>query len=234
MTEACESKGTQIPVYIYVVWHCGLPELDRILTAIREKFIILKQFDVTWRPKDYVKNFAAFYGWKSWGMWVGKKRRSGTGVFRVIIVRDEHPVFKPRAKGGEIPELRDNQNVSELKYACRRTGKHSNILHAAVNEAETRHNLRALTGETLEEFLAREDLDGLVAELKFDRPMPYVAYPYAEENGKGPRFFQGKFKLNRVELFFLPMCGVPTVFSFSFRIFGAFSMAFCIGKVKVG
>lgn len=32
---------------------------------------------------------------------------------------------------------------------------HSNVVHASVNEAETRHNLKALTGETLEQFLAR-------------------------------------------------------------------------------
>ena len=224
---------TPLPIYMFVIWHRGMDEAESIMRGIRARFTVLKQFDVTWRPKDYVKNFAAFYGWKSWGMWVGKKRRSGTGVFRAIIVRDENPVFEDKENLGRAETLEDS-NVYSFKIASRGMARHSNVLHASVNEAETRHNLKALTGETLEDFLARPDLDGGISSLKFDAPLPYVAYPYAEENGKGPRFFAGKFRLNRVEIFLLPRCGAPTIFSFSFRIFGLFSFAFCIGKVKVG
>ena len=220
-------------VYLFVIWHRGMNEAERILGEIRARFTVLKQFDVTWRPRDYLRNFAAFYGWKSYGMWVGKKHRSGTGPFRVVVVRDEHPVFSDPEKRG-IPETLQDDNVYGLKVACRGMTRHSNVVHASVNEAETRHNLRALTGETLEQFLKRTDLDGSVGSLKFDAPIPYAPYPHAEENGKGPRFFQGKFKLNRVEIFLLPRCGVSTVFSFSVRLGGLFSAAFCIGKVKVG
>ena len=67
-----------------------------------------------------------------------------------------------------------------------------------------------------------------------ETPLAYVHYPYAEESGKGPRFFAGKFKLNRVEIFLLPRCGLSTIFSFSIRLGGLFSFAFCIGKVKLG
>jgi len=224
---------TPVPVYLFVIWHRGMDEAETVLGEIRSRFTVLKQFDVTWRPKDYVRNFAAFYGWKSYGMWVGKKRRSGTGVFRAVLVRDEHPVYSDEEEKG-VAETLQNDNVYDLKVACRGMTTHSNVVHASVNEAETRHNLKALTGETLEEFLARGDLDGSVSALRFDKPIPYVPYPYAEENGKGPRFFAGKFRLNRIEVFLLPRCGVSTVFSFSFRIFGIFSFVFCIGKVKVG
>ena len=227
------NQALPISVYLFVIWHKGMPEIGRILDEIRRRFTILKQFDVTWPAKDYVRNFAAFYGWKSYGMWVGKKHRSGTGPFRVVLVRDERPVFSDPEKRG-IPETLQDDNVYGLKVACRGMTKHSNVIHASVNEAETRHNLKALTGETLERFLARTDLDGSVSPLKFDTPIPYVEYPYAEENGKGPRFFAGKLKLNRVEVYLLPRCGLSTVFSFSFRIFGLFSFVFCIGKVKVG
>ena len=225
--------ASQSNVYLFVIWHRGMDEVEKILGEIRAKFVVLRQFDVTWRPRDYVKNFAAFYGWKSYGMWVGKKRRSGTGPFRVVVVRDDNPVFSDPEKRG-IPETLQDDNVYGLKVACRGMTVHSNVVHASVNEAETRHNLLALTGETLEQFLSRTDLDGSVSPLAFDAPIPYVEYPYAEENGKGPRFFAGKFRLNRIEIYLLPRCGVSTVFSFSFRIFGLFSFVFCIGKVKVG
>ena len=232
--ESVESSAiSPVPVYLFVIWHRGMPEAERVLGEIRGRFTVLKQFDVTWPARDYVRNFAAFYGWKSYGMWVGKKHRSGTGPFRVALVRDERPVFSDPEKRG-IPETLQDDNVYGLKVACRGMTRHSNVVHASVNEAETRHNLKALTGETLEEFLARTDLDGTVSELKFTEPIPYAPYPYAEENGKGPRFFQGRFKFNRVEIFLLPRCGLSTVLSFSFRIFGLFSFAFCIGKVKVG
>ena len=226
------AEDNPIPVYLFVIWHRGMPEVERILGEIRNRFTVLKQFDVTWPAKDYVRNFAAFYGWKSYGMWVGKKHRSGTGVFRAVVVRDDRPAFSDPEKRG-LPELLQDDNVYSLKVACRGMTVHSNVVHASVNEAETRHNLMALTGESLERFLARPDLDGSVSELKFTEPIPYVPYPHAEENGKGPRFFQGTFRLNRVDLFLLPRCGIPTVFSFSFRLGGLFGFAFCIGAIKI-
>ena len=226
------TEDNPIPVYLFVIWHRGMPEAERILGEIRNRFTVLKQFDVTWPAGDYVRNFAAFYGWKSYGMWVGKKHRSGTGVFRAVVVRDDRPVFSDPEKRC-LPELLQDDNVYSLKVACRGMTAHSNVVHASVNEAETRHNLMALTGESLERFLARSDLDGSVSELKFTKPIPYVPYPHAEENGKGPRFFQGTFRPNRVDLFFLPRCGIPTVFSFSFRLGGLFGFAFCIGAIKI-
>ena len=54
-----------IPVYVFVIWHRGMGEADMVMRGIRERFTVLKQFDVTWRPRDYVRNFAAFYGWKA-------------------------------------------------------------------------------------------------------------------------------------------------------------------------
>ena len=226
------AEDNPIPVYLFVIWHRGMPEAERILGEIRNRFKVLKQFDVTWPARDYVRNFAAFYGWKSYGMWVGKKHRSGTGVFRAVVVRDDRPAFSDPEKRG-LPELLQDDNVYSLKVACRGMTAHSNVVHASVNEAETRHNLKALTGESLERFLARPDLDGSISELKFTEPMPYVPYPHAEENGKGPRFFQGTFRLNRVDLFLLPRCGIPTVVSFSFRLGGLFGFAFCIGAIKI-
>ena len=226
------AEDNPIPVYLFVIWHRGMPEVERILGEIRNRFTVLKQFDVTWPAKDYVRNFAAFYGWKSYGMWVGKKHRSGTGVFRAVVVRDDRPAFSDPEKRG-LPELLQDDNVYSLKVACRGMTAHSNVVHASVNEAETRHNLKALTGESLERFLSRPDLDGSVSELKFTEPIPYVPYPYAEENGKGPRFFQGTFRLNRIDLFLLPRCGIPTVFSFSFRLGGLFGFALCIGAIKI-
>ena len=225
-------KGSPVPVYLFVIRHRGMPDAERILGEIRARFTVLKQFDVTWPAKDYVRNFAAFYGWKSYGMWVGKKHRSGTGPFRVVIVRDDEPVFSDPERRN-VPETLQNDNVYALKVACRGMMVRSNVVHASVNEAETRHNLRALTDETLEQFLARSDLDGSVSELKFTEPIPYVPYPYAEENGKGPRFFQGTFRLNRIDIFLLPRCGISTVFSFSFRLGGLFGFAFCIGAIKI-
>ena len=234
-TNANEAKAP-IPVYLFVVWNRGLPELDHVLDELRKRFTILRQFDVKWRPRDFVKNFEAFYGWKAFTRWYGKKNRSGTGPFRVIIFRDENPSFRAEKKPVP-PALAFNERLYALKIHLRETMKHTNVVHSSVNEAETRHNLKALTGETLEEFLARKDLgdkDGPFETISFEKPMPYVAYPYAEAEGKGPRFIDLEFRFNRVAIFLLPRCGVPTIFSFSFRILSLFNFAFCLGKVKMG
>ncbi len=222
-----------VPVYVFVVWSRGMDELGVVMDALRGRFSVLRQFDVSWRPRDFVRNLAAFYGWKSYTMWLGKKWRSGTGRFRAIVVRDERPGFRPAEKDAP-PELLFNDGVYGVKTALRGAMRRSNVVHASVNEAETRHNLMALTGQTLEEFLARPDLDGSVSPLVFESPMPYAAYPHAEKAGKGPRFVDGELRLNRVAVFLLPRCGVPTVFSFSFRILSLFSFAFCVGRIKMG
>ena len=229
-------------IFLFVVWNRGLPELDAVRSAIREKFTILKEFEVTWRAQDYIRNFAAFYGWKAWSMWWGKKRRSGTGPFRVIMVRDVQPKFgglsdeaKARVKrGGEPPELSENENVYAFKTALRDRMTHSNVVHAAVNEAETRHNLFAITGGTLEEFASRKDLDGATEKLSFDQPLAFRPYKYLEERGKGPQYCEFTLKFNRFNLFLLPRCGVPTIFSCCFRILSLFNFAFCIGNIKMG
>ena len=227
-------EARPIPVYMIVVWSRGMGEIDKVYAALEGRFRILHEFDVRWRARDFVKNFAAFYGWKGWTMWVGKKRRAGTGPFRVMIVEDERPVFRVEKKPVRA-ELMFNENIYGVKVDLRGVMKHTNVVHASVNEAETRHNLKALTGETLEEFLAREGLgEGEVEEICFERPMPYVEYEYADEVGKGPRFIDGEVHLNRVAIFLLPRCGVPTIFSCSFRILSLFSFAFCLGTVKMG
>lgn len=228
-----ESGSQPVPVYVFVVWSRGMDELDAVKDALRGRFRVLRQFDVSWRQRDFVRNLAAFYGWRSFTMWLGKKWRSGSGPFRAMVVRDECPSFRQAAPG--VPaELLFNDGVYGVKTALRGSMRRSNVVHASVNEAETRHNLMALTGQTLEEFLARPDLDGSVSPLVFDRPIPYAAYPYAEKAGKGPRFADCEFRLNRVALFLLPRCGVPTIFSFSFRVLSLFSFAFCIGRIKMG
>lgn len=219
-------------IYLFVIWHRGMSEAEKIIGEIRARFTVLRQFDVTWRPRDYIRNFAAFYGWKSYSMWFGKRNRAGIGPFRAVFVRDDSPVFRDVENLG-VPEMLRNENVYALKMHCRKLTRHSNVVHASVNEAETRQNLNALLGETLETFLSRHDLDGALSKLDICEPMPYVPFPYAGED-KGPKFFRSKFKLNRVELFLLPNCGFPTIFSFSFRLGGLFSFAFCIGKIKLG
>lgn len=226
------SEKSPIPVYVCVIWNRGLPEQDKVMAAIEGRFRILKQFDVTWPRSHYIKNFAAFYGWKGYSMWFGKRNRSGTGTFRLMIIQDDHPDFQDVEKRG-IPEMLRDENVYSTKIELRRTMKRSNAVHASVNEAETRHNIRALFGVELEEFLARPDLDGSVEPLVFTKPLEYRPFPYADDRVKGPRFFEGVFKPNRVDIFLLPRCGVPTIFSCSFRLFGVFGFAFCLGAIKI-
>ena len=228
-------------IFLFVVWNKGLPELDLVRAAIGERFTILKEFEVAWRPQDYIRNFAAFYGWKAWSMWLGKKRRSGTGPFRVIVVRDDHPKFgaisdscRARVRRGEVePDLMENENIYEVKLGLRRTMRHSNTVHASINAAETRQNVKALFGMTPEDLLARSSA---VEVERFDVPEPlkYVPYKYAEEVGKGPQYCEFALKLNRFNLFLLPRCGVPTIFSMSFRLLSLFNFAFCLGNIKMG
>ena len=226
-------KAAPIPVYMFVIWSRGMGEADQVLGALENNFTILHQVNVHWRPCDYIKNFAAFYGWKGFSMWLGKTCRSGVGTFRVIFVRDEAPVYR-KEKQAVPHEIRVNENVLGVKFGLRHVMRHSNLVHGSCCEAETRHNVRALFGEELETFLARTDLNQRIETLSVDKPLKYRPYPYAAEVGKGPRFLDGVLRFNLVSIFLFQRCGVPTIFSFSFRILSLFNFAFCLGRIKMG
>ena len=218
-------------IYLFVVWSTGAELRDRIESEIARDFKILKRFDVVWPPRNFINNFAAFYGWKGPFIWWKKKRRSGTGPFRMIVVEDTAPEFDPKYLHEE-PKYWMNLRMLAAKSRFRKMSKLTNIAHSAVNEDETRHNLRAITGETLEEFLSRDDLDGSVEKIEQTEKLPFRPSVRLQFRNRKVRLIDYLHDGYRWDLYLLPECGVSTVFSFRFRIFGILSVGFCLGKVK--
>ena len=223
--------STDRHIYLFVVWSTGLDVRDRIEAEIEEHFKVLKRFDVTWPAKNFINNFAAFYGWKGRLIWWKKKKRSGTGPFRMIVVEDPAPEFDPKQAGDEQKYL-VNLRMLAAKSRFRKMSSLTNIAHSAINEDETRHNLFAITGQTLEEFLVRGDLDGSIERIEQKEKLPFRKSVRLQDRDRKVKFFGFFRDKSRFDFHLLPECGVPTIFSFRIRISGLISAGFCLGKVK--
>ena len=130
-------------VFVFVIWSAARSFEPQIMSELEKRFKVLRAFDVTWSKRFFVRNLAAFYGWKSWHIWWNKARKCGTGPFRVIVVEDPSPVWKWDIDlSGH--EMFVNENVLQLKRSFRALTGHSNVIHSSVTVDETTHQLAAL------------------------------------------------------------------------------------------
>ena len=137
MNESRDSK------FLFVIWSAAREWLPQIEESVGKTFKVLRSFDVVWPQRYFVKNLAAFYGWKSWHVWRNKARKCGTGPFRVVVVEDPAPVWKlERDTFGHVMEV--DENVYRLKRSFRELTGRSNVVHSSVTVEETAHQLAAL------------------------------------------------------------------------------------------
>lgn len=131
------------PAFLFVIWSAARAWEPQITDAIEKRFKVVRAFDVAWPKRFFVRNLAAFYGWKSWHIWRNKARKCGTGPFRVIVVEDPAPVWT-RERDTFGHEMTVDANVYQLKKSFRTLTGRSNIVHSSVTTAETAHQLAAL------------------------------------------------------------------------------------------
>lgn len=150
-------------VLLFVLWESARGgEAERaVLADMAAKFKILKQFEVLWTAEAWERHLQSFYGLVS-PVWQIKRLRNGSGAFRVVIVEDPAPRWGVRA------DMRGRKDVVDLnawdaKKVYRKTVGVKDGVHSSVNERETRQNLAMLLDTTLDDFLARGDLDGSTA-----------------------------------------------------------------------
>lgn len=158
-------KNETSVILLFVLWESarGGDAEQTVLADINSKFKILKQFEVLWTQEAWERHLQSFYGLVS-PVWQIKRLRNGTGAFRVIIVEDSSPQW------GERRDMRGRKDIVDLnawnaKKIYRKLVGVKDGVHSSVNERETRQNIAMLLDESLDEFLARKDLDGSISAL---------------------------------------------------------------------
>lgn len=153
-------------IQTFIIWKNSRNIEDLILKKIKEKFSILKEFEITWAPELFGENLSAFYGDNFiYNMFQRKTRGEGSFVF--VIVEDLNPIYETRMTGrGEVYL---NIHSFELKQNIRQhTG--SFAFHSSNNTKEARHDIALLLGKNMEDFLSTTLLDGKREMLNQDTP----------------------------------------------------------------
>ena len=160
-------------VYLFVLWEFARVRETDILSDLSARFKVLKKFEVAWPIQDFLAHLVTFYGFSS-PMLRQKIRRSGTGRFLAVLVEDAAPEFRERRNlRGILKKV--NVHVHDAKLAWRKALRSKDIVHASETEAETRQNVAQLLGRTLDDVLARPDLDGGVETLQ-TAPPPHTPW----------------------------------------------------------
>lgn len=134
-------------LHLFVIWEKARYQQERILADIETHFTILKQYDVLWDSDKIALNFSKFYGAKLADV-NEKVHLCGGGEFRLIVVRDEKPLYELRetSKGLEIVNV--NMFDAKMRYRSWTDGGHQ--IHATNSIEEMRHDYIMLIGERIE------------------------------------------------------------------------------------
>ena len=155
-------------VHLFIIWKNGRHKEGEIVNLIKQKFQILKKYEITWTPEKFRNNLSSLYCDDFTNDSFQEEHR-GNGEFLVIIVKDLNPIFENRKTNNGIELV--NINAFEFKYKIRNEILHGDFqFHATNNLKETKHDLVLLLGQNLNDFLQNTKLNGSCEKLQKDLP----------------------------------------------------------------
>lgn len=139
-------------IQLFILWEKAREKEAELLEVIENKFEVLQTFSITWTPYLVSNNFTRFYG-QSLPANSHKEIHCGSGEFRLIVVKDNHPKYEIRktSKGNRTVNI----NMFDTKTQLRAITDGGHKIHGTDNINETRHNIAMLLGMSLDDFLEK-------------------------------------------------------------------------------
>lgn len=162
---------------VFLLWNNARKEEKRILDDIKQKYELLRIFEISWPKKSFPDNFTRFYNKNMRGGY-RKAWESGRGKFLLIIGWDNSPLYKlnPR-RGYEI-----NDNAIRNKNLYRQWTGGGFLVHASDNLAEVDENLLLTLGLNRQEFEEKYTSPWNGNMIEVEKPMPgYKSWKHMEE-----------------------------------------------------
>ncbi|MDY4841838.1 MAG: hypothetical protein SO314_05695 [Alphaproteobacteria bacterium] len=162
---------------IFLLWNNARKEEKRILDDIKQKYELLRIFEISWPEKSFPDNFTRFYNKNMRGGY-RKTWECGRGKFLLVIGWDNSPVYKLNPRRGH--EINDNAVRNKNRYRQWTGGGF--LVHASDNLAEVDENLLLTLGLNRKEFEEKytSPWDGNTIEI--EKPMPgYKSWKHLEE-----------------------------------------------------
>ena len=130
-------------IHLFIIWEKARSEEERILADMKKHFEIIDSYVIRWPKSRFSYNLTRFYG-QNLPAKSDKIKVCGDGDFRIVIVKDNHPLYRVRktTKGTQCV----NVNIFDAKelYRSWTGGRHR--VHATNSIDEVNHDLTLLTG----------------------------------------------------------------------------------------
>lgn len=154
-------------VHIFIIWEKSRKQKNELFKKIEEKFEIRDVYDVTWQPKNFVKNLKKFYGITLPDP-LRKINQIGTGSFLVIIVVDKNP--KHGIRRTSLGKQLVNTNIYDSKRKFRKLLGGGFPIHGSIHEKESNHDLTLLLRKNLEQITKeiKSSWDGEIKKINSD------------------------------------------------------------------
>ena len=168
ITNRDNNMSIQKNLYLFIIWEKARHLENEILKRMNKEFKILKKFAIKWDEDKFHDNIYSFGG----GCLVNSnfhEEHKGKGEFLMVLIEDGNENLEVRLTAQD--KMLVNKNVFDFKYKTRAELLNNMCsLHASNNIKETRHDFALLTGQSLEDFINNNKLDGETIYLKQNLP----------------------------------------------------------------
>lgn len=134
---------------LFILWEKARYQQEKILADMRERFSIVKQYEITWTPELVSSNYTRFYG-ENLPDHSEKEQECGTGAFLLVIVRDEFPHYEYRVTSHGIEWI--NTKMFDAKQLYREWTNGGHKIHCSNTVEEFNHDITLLLGINAEDF----------------------------------------------------------------------------------
>lgn len=152
-------------IHLFILWEKVYNYKYKIIEDIKNKFTILKVFEIHWNPENYSDNISRFYG-QNLPPWSHKQLHCGVGPFTLVIVKDNSPRYEKRTTSRGVCEV--NINMFDAKCLYREWTGGGHRVHATNSVKETNHDLALLLGCDANTFLDSQEWDGTIEKIYDD------------------------------------------------------------------
>ncbi len=151
-------------LHLFIIWSNAKYKENDIITDMESRFKILGIHTVTWDKSHFSSNLTRFYG-ENLPPHSNKEKLCGNDPFTLVVVMDEHPLYRTRmtSKGPNVV----NVNLFDSKEMYRNWTGGGHMIHGTNSDKEVRHDLVLLTGISKEDYLKKAEESGVVLNESF-------------------------------------------------------------------
>lgn len=139
-------------LHLFVLWSNAKSRQKEILADIATRFKIIGIHSIMWEKERFSANLTRFYG-ESLPTNSNKERHCGNGLFTLVVVLDENPLYRIRRTTKGLRTVNVNMFDSKEMYRHWLGGGH--LVHGTNDEKESKHDLVLLTGYAKGDYLKR-------------------------------------------------------------------------------